>query len=59
MFVATDRGLTAWRPAFDTITVDPLPGGLRSIKVVSDGRILLDRVLSCQEAAHLAALLTG
>lgn len=57
-FVLNDRGMTAWKATFDEIVVEPLPGGMRSLKVIADSVAVYERVLTVPEAAHLANLLT-
>ncbi len=56
--VSTDRGLTAWSAVFDTITIDKLPAGMRAFKVVVAGASVVDKVLTAEQAAHLAKLLS-
>ena len=56
-FVLNDQGMTAWSAVFESLTVERLPGGMRSLKVIVKGACVYNRVFTDSEAAHLARLL--
>lgn len=50
--------MTAWKASFDQVTVENLPAGMRSLKVEVNSIAVYERVLTAEEARHLADLLT-
>ncbi len=57
--MAAPDGLTAWRPAFARIIVEPLRNGGKRLTVTEYGGAVYSRILSQADAAHLAALLSA
>jgi hypothetical protein len=56
-FYSTVEGVTAWRPVFDAIIVREARGGAKRVIVRRDD-VVADFLLSGEQAAHLAALLS-
>lgn len=51
-------GMQLWKACFDRIHVDRLIDGTRNLRVTKDDTLVFQRLLTTEEAAHLARLLT-